>query len=155
MTTKSRYVRPQGEGVAAPQPHTFRWEYDDGRAELLALYGKGKRPPWDARQRIDWSLELDSHNPMQRPEETITLVVSDIWSKLSAKDVVNFRRDSQAWHLICTARIVQQVQNIDAKFYAATQVIDEARDSAAMLAEDNRVAEEFGAKRMVAQALAS
>ena len=29
--------------------------------------------------------------------------------------------------LVCTAKIVQQVPNIDSKFYAATQVIDEAR----------------------------
>ena len=48
------------------------------------------------------------------------------------------RRHFQAWQLsqflhgeqgalICTAKIVQQVPSIDAKFYAATQVIDEAR----------------------------
>ena len=29
--------------------------------------------------------------------------------------------------LICTAKIVQTVPDIDSKFYAATQVIDEAR----------------------------
>jgi len=29
--------------------------------------------------------------------------------------------------LICTAKIVQTVPDIDAKYYAATQVIDEAR----------------------------
>ena len=29
--------------------------------------------------------------------------------------------------LVCTAKIVQQVPSMDAKFYAATQVIDEAR----------------------------
>jgi hypothetical protein len=50
----------------------------------------------------------------------------------------NVRRHFQAWQLsqfmhgeqgalICTAKIVQQVPQIDAKFYAATQVIDEAR----------------------------
>ena len=29
--------------------------------------------------------------------------------------------------LVCTAKIVQTVPSMDAKFYAATQVIDEAR----------------------------
>src|SRR4029077_20615130 len=29
--------------------------------------------------------------------------------------------------LVCTAKIVQQVPSVDAKFYAATQVVDEAR----------------------------
>ena len=48
------------------------------------------------------------------------------------------RRHLQAWQLsqflhgeqgalVCTAKIVQQVPSIDAKFYAATQVMDEAR----------------------------
>jgi hypothetical protein len=33
----------------------------------------------------------------------------------------------RAGRLVCTAKIVQQVPSIDAKFYAATQVMDEAR----------------------------
>src|SRR5436190_22855345 len=48
------------------------------------------------------------------------------------------RRHQQAWQLsqflhgeqgalVCTAKIVQQVPSVDAKFYAATQVMDEAR----------------------------
>ncbi|MDX1580584.1 MAG: ferritin-like domain-containing protein, partial [Alphaproteobacteria bacterium] len=48
------------------------------------------------------------------------------------------RRHQQAWQisqflhgeqgaLVCTAKIVQQVPDIDSKFYAATQVVDEAR----------------------------
>src|ERR1700687_5511607 len=50
----------------------------------------------------------------------------------------NLRRHFQSWRLsqflhgeqgalICTAKIVQQVPSVDAKFYAATQVMDEAR----------------------------
>ena len=120
------------------QHTSFSWDYDYGRAELLALYEKGKRQQWDARERIDWSSELDPDNPMQLPDETITLCGSDLWRKLSKEEVIAFRRHAQAWQisqflhgeqgaLICAAKIVQQVRNIDAKFYAATQVIDEAR----------------------------
>jgi hypothetical protein len=46
MTTQSRYVRPPDGpawAVETVQETTFRWEYEDGRAELLALYEKGKR----------------------------------------------------------------------------------------------------------------
>src|ERR1700687_4685224 len=50
----------------------------------------------------------------------------------------NLRRHFQSWQLsqflhgeqgalICTAKIVQQVPSVDAKFYAATQGMDEAR----------------------------
>ena len=143
MTTQSRYVSSPGDmawSMSMPQQTTFCWEYDDGRAELLALYDKGKRQQWNAGERIDWSRELDTENPMQLPDETITLFGSDIWDRLAPKEVVAFRRHAQAWQisqflhgeqgaLICAAKIVQQVQNIDAKFYAATQVIDEARTS--------------------------
>ncbi len=141
MTTQSRYlVPPAGTewSLRAPQQTGFRWEYDDGRAELLALYDKGKRQQWNAQERIDWSRELDAENPMMLPDETISLCGSELWRKLAPKQVAEFRRHSQAWQisqflhgeqgaLICAAKIVQQVENIDAKFYAATQVIDEAR----------------------------
>jgi hypothetical protein len=141
MTTQSRYVSAPSEmtwTLSLPQQTAYCWEYDDGRAELLALYDKGKRQQWDAGERIDWSGELRADNPMQLPDETISLCGTDLWRKLSPRQIIEFRRHSQAWQisqflhgeqgaLICAAKIVQQVRNIDAKFYAATQVIDEAR----------------------------
>ncbi len=141
MSTKFRYTLPPETmtwGLSARQQTDFRWEYDDGRGELLALYDKGKRQQWNAQERIDWSRELDADNPMMLPDETISLCGSELWSKLTAKQIAEFRRHSQAWQisqflhgeqgaLICAAKIVQQVERIDAKFYAATQVIDEAR----------------------------
>jgi hypothetical protein len=141
MTTASRYTLPLGDTVwkiAAPQQTVFRWEYEDGRDQLLALYEKGKRQQWNAQERIDWSQDLDPENPMLMPDETISLLGSEIWDKLGPKERANFRRHYQAWQisqflhgeqgaLICAAKIVQQVESIDAKFYAATQVIDEAR----------------------------
>ncbi|HZB93945.1 MAG TPA: ferritin-like domain-containing protein [Stellaceae bacterium] len=141
MSTHSRYVAAPADmswSLVSPQQTAFRWEYDDGRAELLALYDKGKRQQWDAGRRIDWSQQLDAENPMLLPDETISLHGSPLWNKLSPQQIVEYRRRSQAWQisqflhgeqgaLICTAKIVQQVEKLDAKFYAATQVIDEAR----------------------------
>ncbi|MGO8916589.1 MAG: aminobenzoate oxygenase, partial [Stellaceae bacterium] len=90
MTTQSRYLASPGElgwSLSAPQQTCFRWDYDDGRAELLALYDKGKRQQWDAQERIDWSRELDAENPMMLPDETISLCGSDLWSKLAPKQL--------------------------------------------------------------------
>jgi hypothetical protein len=61
-----------------------------------------------------------------------------VFAALTPSEKANLRRHFQSWQLsqflhgeqgalICTAKIVQQVPRIDAKFYAATQVIDEAR----------------------------
>ncbi|HEX7970516.1 MAG TPA: aminobenzoate oxygenase, partial [Stellaceae bacterium] len=88
MTTQTRYVTSPGDmtwEMTGPQQTTFRWEYDDGRAGLLALYDKGKRQQWDAQERIDWAQELDPDNPMQLPDETISIAGSDLWNKLSAR----------------------------------------------------------------------
>jgi P-aminobenzoate N-oxygenase AurF len=141
MSTESRYVLPVGDlewQVTAPFTTEFTWEYDDGRADLLALYEKGKRQQWNATSRIDWSADLDPENPMLLPDETMSLYGSDLWRGLSQRQIADLRRYSQALNisqfmhgeqgaLICAAKIVQQVEGIDAKFYAATQVMDEAR----------------------------
>jgi hypothetical protein len=141
MSTFDRYARPAGTPewqVEQVFPTTFRWEYDDGREKLLNLYEKGKRLQWNASERIDWTQDLDPENPEQLPDETIPIYGSGVWGRLSAREKADVRRHFQAWQLsqfmhgeqgalVCTAKIVQQVPGVDAKFYAATQVIDEAR----------------------------
>jgi hypothetical protein len=117
---------------------TFRWEYEDGREKLLGLYAKGKRLQWDASERIDWSQDLDPENPQGLPDGIIPIHGSEVWDRLTPEERVRVRLHFQAWQLsqflhgeqgalVCTAKIVQQVPSIDAKFYAATQVVDEAR----------------------------
>jgi hypothetical protein len=141
MATIDRYARPaDGSNWNVPGTFdtTFRWEYEDGRESLLKLYEKGKEKQWNANTRIDWSQDLDPENPEQIPDESIPIFGSDVFTRLGAAEKATLRRHFQSWQLsqflhgeqgalICTAKIVQQVPSIDAKFYAATQVIDEAR----------------------------
>ena len=141
MSTESHYVSNLDSmdwQVAQEFEAHFRWEYDDGRDSLLNLYRKGKRQQWDSDQRIDWSQDLDPENPAGLPDEMISIFGSPAWHRLDAKERTRLRHHLQAWQLsqflhgeqgalVCTAKIVQQVPNIDAKFYAATQVMDEAR----------------------------
>ena len=49
----------------------FNWEYEDGSADLLNLYEKGKQQQWDTSTRIDWTQELFEDNPMGMADETI------------------------------------------------------------------------------------
>ena len=116
----------------------FTWEYEDGSADLLKLYGKGKKQQWDAAERLDWSLPVDPDNPMGLDDRTIAIYGTDLWNRLDDKDRAHVRRNLQAHTLsqfmhgeqgalIATAKIVQTVPGIHAKFYAATQVMDEAR----------------------------
>ena len=141
MTTKDRYAYSIDEtrwDIPGSFDTTFRWEYEDSRDKLSALYKKGKRLQWDVDTRIDWSQDLDPENPQQMPDESISIYGSDIWNRMNDREKANLRRHAQSWQLsqflhgeqgalICTAKIVQQVPDMDAKFYAATQVMDEAR----------------------------
>jgi hypothetical protein len=141
MTTERRYALPVGQTdwtVNSRADVSFRWEYDDGRESLLRLYEKGKQQQWDATDRIDWSQDLDPENPMELPDQAISIYGSPVWNRLTDAEKRNLRRHLQAWQisqflhgeqgaLICTAKIVEQVPNFDAKYYAATQVMDEAR----------------------------
>ena len=141
MSTDRRYAVP-AEAIEWTVPQsfntTFRWEYEDGRSSLLALYEKGKTRQWNASERIDWSLELDPENPEQLPDESMPIFGSEPYRRMTQAERIRARTHFQAWQLsqfmhgeqgalVCTAKIVQQVPSIDAKFYAATQVIDEAR----------------------------
>jgi P-aminobenzoate N-oxygenase AurF len=116
----------------------FTWDYDARSEDLLKLYSKGKKEQWDAEQRIDWSLPVDPDDPMQMDDQVVPLFGTPLWKKLSAKQQSDLRYHSQVFNLsqflhgeqgalVCAARIVQDAPRIESKFYAATQVMDEAR----------------------------
>lgn len=116
----------------------FDFRYNDERDDLLKLYDKGKTQQWNAVERIDWSQELFEENPIGGPDHLFALAGLDLYEKMSPKDKALCQRHWQAWQnsqfmhgeqgaLICAAKIVQTVPDLEAKFYAATQVMDEAR----------------------------
>ncbi|WP_460062610.1 ferritin-like domain-containing protein [Streptomyces sp. YKOK-I1] len=116
----------------------FTWEYDDGRDRLLNLYQKGKDKQWDAQSRIDWDLAVDPDDVAGLPEQFNPLFGSDIWDRMTQKERSSFTRHQGAWlfsqflhgeqgALNVAARIVESAPDMDSKFYAATQTMDEAR----------------------------
>jgi len=141
MSTAERYAIPVEAfewKIPEELESCFKWEYEDGSPSLHRLYEKGKSLQWNASNRLDWSIDLDPENPEELPDEYASIYGSPIWNKMTAKEKAEFRRHLQASDLsqflhgeqgalICTAKIVQQVPDIEAKFYAATQVMDEAR----------------------------
>lgn len=131
-------VAPQTWDVLATGAARFSWEYDDGRERLLALYQKGKDKQWDAGTRIDWSLELPEGRPLGLPDESVAIYGTPVWDKMNERERGELRRHLASWQfsqflhgeqgaMICSARIVESVPDLDAKFYATTQTIDESR----------------------------
>jgi len=133
LPVEDTHWKVQGQTEAA-----FTWDYDARSDELLRLYAKGKQGQWDADVRIDWSLDVDPDDPMQVVDEMLPLFGTPLWDKLSERHKSDLRYHTQVHQLsqflhgeqgalICTAKIVQDVPTIESKFYAATQVMDEAR----------------------------
>ena len=125
-------------GISSPATTTFDFKYTEGREQLLRLYDKGTRRQWIGSDRLDWSLDVDPERPVGMPDELHPLFGSPWWDKMSLEQKNAAHRHTEAWRfsqflhgeqgaLLCTAKIVQTVPSIDAKFYASTQVIDEAR----------------------------
>ncbi len=117
---------------------TFNWEYDETRDRLLTLYEKGKNKQWNTNTRLDWSIDVDPASPANAPDYYIPIYGSDMWETLDEKARGELRHHMAAWMnsqflhgeqgaLICASKIVQTVPDIDSKFYAATQTMDEAR----------------------------
>jgi P-aminobenzoate N-oxygenase AurF len=141
MAMRDRYTSPVGDStwdVPASGAARFNWEYDGGRERLLSLYQKGKDKQWDAQKRIDWDLPVDPNNIAGLPDDFNPLMGSDIWERMSEDAREEFGRHQGSWlfsqflhgeqgALTVSARIVESVPDIDSKFYAATQVMDEAR----------------------------
>jgi hypothetical protein len=147
MSTQKRYVVPvemRTWDVEASGAARFSWEYDDGRERLLSLYQKGKDKQWDAMHRIDWDLDIDPQDPLGMPPLANPIAGSATWERIKDDPhaVGELRRHQTAWQfsqflhgeqgaMICAARIVQSVPDLDSKFYASTQTMDEARHAEA------------------------
>ena len=141
MPTFDLYAQDPGDPlwqVPASGAARFSWEYDDGRDRLLALYQKGKDKQWDGQRRIDWDLEVDPYDPLGIPDESLTLYGTRHWAKMTERDKGELRKHYASWNfsqflhgeqgaMVCAARIVESVPDLDAKFYSATQTMDEAR----------------------------
>lgn len=141
MTTREKYTEipaPYSWEVPSTGDARFTWEYDDGRSRLLSLYQKGKDKQWDGQSRLDWSQDVDPMNPIGLPDQVLPLFGSPAWEAADEARRAEIRRHSQAWQfsqflhgeqgaMICAAKIVDVVPDLDAKFYAATQTMDEAR----------------------------
>jgi hypothetical protein len=138
---QSYTLPPAGEHWEVPSDAVttvFDWDYADSREKMARLYQKGKNLQWDANTRIDWTRPIDPTNPLGAPDAFVPIYGSRVWDRLNDEEKGTVRRHMTAWQFsqflhgeqgafICTAKIVQTVPDLDAKYYAGTQVMDEAR----------------------------
>jgi hypothetical protein len=123
----------------------FTWDYGKGaRPRLDRLYEKAKTSQWNAQTDLPWETDVDPVKVVSANREVMGANGLDVdvtgtpFASWSEADWLRLGVESQNWMLsqflhgeqgalLCTARIVETVPWIDAKYYAATQVVDEAR----------------------------
>jgi hypothetical protein len=116
---------------------TYTWNYEMVRQELVNLYEKAKRDQWNATDQLAWNTPVDPEAEIV-PDFQIPIYGTHIWEKLTPAEIKKTRREALSWTLsqfmhgeqgalLATAQIVDATPTIEAKFYGATQVMDEAR----------------------------
>ena len=122
----------------------FSWDYSLQRPALRKLYEKAKTGQWNATTDLPWHLDVDVEKCAIEERDLIgtgldpnTFIGTPV-EKWDDKKWLEFNIESKNWSLsqfmhgeqgalICTAKIVETVPWYDAKLYASTQVVDEAR----------------------------
>ena len=124
----------------------FTWDYEKGaRPQLNKLYEKAKKNQWNGETDLPWDTEVDQEAVVMANSLANGGIFSQEmdmsgtpFAKWTEKEWMQLGVESQNWTLsqfmhgeqgalVCTAKIVETVPWIDAKYYAATQVMDEAR----------------------------
>ena len=124
----------------------FTWNYEKGsRPKLNRLYEKAKTSMWNAQTDLPWETVVDQEKLvaeqkllMGPPLHTYVDIRGTAFEHWGEKEWDQLAIESQNWTLsqfmhgeqgalVCTAKVVESVPWIDAKYYGATQVMDEAR----------------------------
>ena len=154
MTTQSQELPDPAEVDATVKLITdnaqrvFLWDYDRSRDQLVTLYNKAMSSQWNSVTELDWATDVDPERLVDRVEGRPTspscspvppaeVPGSPIasWCEPSSSNSASSRsrpRCRQFMHgeqgaMMVAAKIVETVPWIDAKYYASTQTMDEAR----------------------------
>ncbi len=123
----------------------FLWDYERDRGQLVTLYNKAMGSQWNSVTDLDWSTDVDPERLVAEQESPLLAVARQAgtlpgspmaaWGEreYTALGVELFKANlSQFMHgeqgaMMTAAKIVETVPWIDAKYYASTQTMDEAR----------------------------
>lgn len=125
------------EPYDAPMEICWNFDYAISAEKLGKLYQKSKRLQWDAMEEMDWDYEVDPSGQLMTTDTSVYMTMP-FFKKLSKTQREDFVAH-QACHLLSqflhgeqgalmtASAITHAVPDYDAKLYAATQTMDEAR----------------------------
>jgi len=130
--------------VADHAPRIFLWHYERSREQLVTLYNRASTSQWSSVRDLDWSIDVDpeEHIDLAGPGMSLYREAGKIpgspiasWGdkefvalglELQKAQLSQFMHGEQG-AMMTAAKIVETVPWIDARYYAATQTMDEAR----------------------------
>ncbi len=115
----------------------YAWRYDGVKEGLRDLYEKAKREQWNSTTTLAWDTPVDPESEIL-PQAVNPLMGFSGFQKLNERERVRVRHAQMALQLsqflhgeqgalIVASQLVGAVPWIDAKYYAGTQTMDEAR----------------------------
>ncbi len=123
--------------VEFPTTVHWTWNYGSEVEELRVLYEKGKVHQWNAELDLDWSIAVSKDDWLMNPQVSILAQFTKLLGKDEATqkaamfDEFNYHISQLLHGEQAALQICGQLTNIcdkmDEKWYAASQVVDEAR----------------------------
>jgi len=116
---------------------TYNWGYEETRHDLRELYRKAVHAQWTSEETLPWHLPVDrTASPL--PDFIHPLFGSDLHARMTPAERSRSDREVWAWMLsqflhgeqgalLAAAQLCTAVPDIDSKFYASSQVMDEGR----------------------------
>jgi len=115
----------------------YAWNYGSVKEGLRDLYEKAKREQWNGTQQLAWDTAVDPESEII-PAAFNPLQDYGPFKRLNQKEVAHFRHATISWQLsqflhgeqgalITASQLVGAVPWAEAKYYAASQTMDEAR----------------------------
>lgn len=123
--------------VAVPLQLNWNWDYSCRVAELRSLYEKGKVNQWNAETDLDWAIPCTKDDFIVGHQASMLAMLTQMagrdeaTQKAAAFDEIGYLlsqllHGEQAALQLC-GQLTNVCQEMDEKWYAASQVVDEAR----------------------------
>ena len=140
MRQPSRAVDPlddELDSILTSFDTAYTWHYGSVKEGLRDLYEKAKREQWNATTELAWDTHVEPESEII-PAAFNPLESYGPFQRCSKKEQAHFRHATLAWQLsqflhgeqgalMTASQLVSAVPWIDAKYYASTQTMDEAR----------------------------
>ena len=123
--------------VSARHQTIFEHAYPVEAPDLRSLYEKAKRDQWNVSRDVDWAQPFDIEQGVLA-DEMMDIYGTPFWDRLTPAERGELNMRFANWRLgvllygehgamLLCSQLVECVSGTDAKFFQATQVVDEAR----------------------------